>query len=105
MGSGKDRVQRKRKPHGAWEKASRAVATTKKATKLAATKAAAAKQDVADQRKAAIGKKGSTIQQLLAGSLSSAQLLSGQQVHAIAGSFLLSTLFGVAGWWSCSSSK
>ena len=80
MGRTKDQTKRKRKPHGAEEKASRALATAKKATKLAATKAAAAKQDAADQQHQAIGKKGSTIQQLLFGSLSSAQLLTGQQV-------------------------
>ena len=75
-----DQTKRKRKSHSAQEKASRQTATAKTATKLAATKAAAAKQDAADQQHQAIGKKGSTIQQLLFGSLSSAQLLTGQQV-------------------------
>jgi hypothetical protein len=80
MGSGKDQAKRKRKSHGAGEKASRQIATAKKAAKLAATKAAAAKQDAASQQKQTIGKKGSTIQQLLSGSVSSVQLLTGHQV-------------------------
>lgn len=80
MARTEDQTKRKRKPHSAQEKKSRETATAKKATKLAATKAAAAKQDAADQQHQAIGKKGSTIQQLLFGSLSSAQLLTGQQV-------------------------
>ena len=80
MARTEDQTKRKRKSHNAQEKASRETAPSKKATKLAATKAAAAKQDAADQQHQAIGKKGSTIQQLLFGSLSSAQLLTGQQV-------------------------
>jgi hypothetical protein len=80
MGSGKDNAQRKRKAHGPQEQKSREEAVRKKAAKLAATKAAAAKQDAANQQQQAIGKKGSTIQQLLSGTSSSAQLLTGHQV-------------------------
>ena len=79
MGSGKDNVQRKRKVHGAQERASRVEANRKKAKRKEAEKAAAAKRDAANQQQWAIGEKANS-SKMVSGSLSSAQLLTGHQV-------------------------
>ena len=74
---GKDKVPRKRKSHGAGEGEAREEANRKRAKKKEAEKAG---WDAANQQQQAIGKKGSTIQQLLSRSLSSLQLLTWHQV-------------------------